>query len=131
MSKYATLDGLIAEAIKTAPTLTGIMGHPGVRAELRRLDAITCRPDFRTIDARLQALRKAGKIRYDSKTGWSAAGPVAAHKDLADETARLTSQRDELLAALRAIMALPAHPMRQKAVEIAAAAAAKVEGGAA
>lgn len=40
----------------------------------------------------------------------------------------LIAERDELLAALDAIIALPSHPMRKKAVEIAIAAKAKVEG---
>ena len=33
---------------------------------------------FRIIDRRLQALRKAGKIVYGSKTGWTVVGEVTA-----------------------------------------------------
>lgn len=40
---------------------------------------------------------------------------------------QLEKQRDELLAALDAIISLPSHPMRKKSVDIAIAAKAKAE----
>lgn len=50
-----------------------------VNEEARRIAGLTGREDFRVIDGRLQALRKAGKIRHATKAesngqgGWHAA----------------------------------------------------------
>lgn len=41
-----------------------------VREELDRLAEATGREAFRILDGRLQALRKGGRISFDSKKGW-------------------------------------------------------------
>ena len=63
MSKYAKLDGLIVNAVLTGHfTFTELQQHDAVRDEADMRDTGT---GFdRVIDRRLQALRKAGRIRY-------------------------------------------------------------------
>ena len=36
---------------------------------------------FRMIDRRLQAMRKAGQIKYDTKTGWAVVEPITSGKE--------------------------------------------------
>ncbi|WP_080420769.1 hypothetical protein [Burkholderia ubonensis] len=89
MSKYETLDQLILDRIGATPApglLTPaepvpfvlLSANPAIRAESEHLAQIekaearhgkSTAPGWRIIDRRLQALRKAGKIRSTSK-GW-------------------------------------------------------------
>lgn len=67
--KYAALDAAILSAISAAPQtfaglLAGSVGDEARKHETRE------RPGFRVLDARLQALRKAGKIRPDGRRVW-------------------------------------------------------------
>jgi len=71
MSHYELIDKLIIKALDEVHGLSFIALHSqGRRNECDRLAAIKGRESFRVMDARLQALRKAGKIEYDSKAGW-------------------------------------------------------------
>lgn len=67
--KYAALDAAILSAISAAPqTFAGLLAS-SVGDEARKHG--TCkRPEFRVLDARLQALRKAGKIQPSSRRVW-------------------------------------------------------------
>ncbi|HDR9761502.1 hypothetical protein KDX16_15565 [Burkholderia vietnamiensis] len=96
MSKYETLDQLILERIGATPApglLTPatpvpfflISANPAISAEGERLAQIekaearhgkSSAPGWRIIDRRLQALRKAEKIRSTSK-GWVLVGGAA------------------------------------------------------
>lgn len=73
MAKYDEMDRLIVKAIKAR---NNPRYDAGCYAESKRLAAATGRDDFRVIDGRLQALRKAGKIRHltkaesNGKGGW-------------------------------------------------------------
>lgn len=96
MSKYEKLDQLILERIGATPApglLTPvapvpfllISANPAISTESERLAQIektearqgkSSAPGWRIIDRRLQALRKAEKIRSTSK-GWMLAGEAA------------------------------------------------------
>ncbi|MBR8234658.1 hypothetical protein K6W26_22870 [Burkholderia sp. AU42008] len=76
MSKYQNLDALILAAIDETPKKFVFINAGPVRVESERIaqDEATPRTrgevvGWRVIDRRLQALRKAGKIRSTS-TGW-------------------------------------------------------------
>ena len=70
MSTYAQIDELIIDAIKQrrAP----LYAAP-VCVEACRLADLTGREEFRVIDGRLQALKKAGKIKFvfGRERGWT------------------------------------------------------------
>ena len=63
--QYAELDKRIIEVISERGNP---LYHKYVYEEAKRLAEATGRVDFRVIDRRLQALRKAGKILYLKKT---------------------------------------------------------------
>ncbi|MEK7916605.1 hypothetical protein AAB988_29630 [Burkholderia contaminans] len=74
--KYEKLDALILEAISETPKKFISVNAGQVRVESERLSKEESRPHicgevvgWRIVDRRLQALRKAGKIRSTSK-GW-------------------------------------------------------------
>lgn len=64
MSKYETLDALILDAVAAR---VHPFGARPVLSEADRLARETGRADFRVIDGRLQALRKAGRIKHLTK----------------------------------------------------------------
>ena len=66
MTQYETLDGLIVESIRTNEPGGPLYGV-NVVAEADKLEKATGRDGFRIIDTRIQALRKAGKIRHATK----------------------------------------------------------------
>ena len=71
-SKYAALDAAILSAIGAGPQnftrlLAGTVGDEARRHETRK------RPDFRVLGARLQALRKSGRIKSVRIAGIGAA----------------------------------------------------------
>lgn len=66
MNQYETLDGLIVESIRTNEPGGPLYGV-NVVAEAGKLEKTTGRVGFRIIDTRIQALRKAGKIRHATK----------------------------------------------------------------
>lgn len=75
MSQYDKLDQLIIERLRnseTAATFTQI--STTVNDEAARLERATGSESFRIVDRRLQALRKAGKIRHarasEGGPGW-------------------------------------------------------------
>jgi len=70
MSQYATLDKLIVERLSEGPKFLHKVFTYDVKDECRRVAEATEREAFRVMDARLQALRKAGVIVFNSKTGW-------------------------------------------------------------
>ena len=78
MSQYEKLDELIVERVKArgAVKLISLSGGD-VAAEATALANDTGREDFRIIDGRLQALRKRGVLRHDSKRGWMLADAAA------------------------------------------------------
>jgi len=73
MSQYDKLDEMIIKAIGRGDSVL-YNRHCGVEAS--RLADLTGREEYRIIDARLQAMRKAGKIEFCTKakgfsfTGW-------------------------------------------------------------
>lgn len=71
MSTYQQIDGLIVEAIRMR---RNALYTESVCGEARRLADITGREDFRIIDARLSALKKAGRIAYRTKKAAKADG---------------------------------------------------------
>jgi hypothetical protein len=79
MSQYAELDRLILARIvgsgNSGVELTGIIYKLDVRVEAERIADATGRHQYRVVDGRLQALRKAGKITFSSKVGWVAPEP--------------------------------------------------------
>lgn len=70
LAQYATLDKLIVDRLRSGPMFLHLVFTDDVKNECRRLAGKTGREAFRIIDARLQALRKAGVIAFDSKAGW-------------------------------------------------------------
>lgn len=65
MSQYAKLDELILATVKSGPWNFTELHQSGVlRAERVRLEYDTGRDGVRILAGRLQALRRAGKIRY-------------------------------------------------------------------
>lgn len=71
MSQYEKLDKLIVERLRQGPMFLHFLCAHEVHVECVRIADATGREAFRIIDARLQALRKAGVIVYSSKTGWA------------------------------------------------------------
>jgi hypothetical protein len=73
MSQYDELDRLVPSRVAAAPEgLPFMFLFAGeVRAEAERIAKATGREEYRVFDGRLQALRKAGKLKHDSKRGWS------------------------------------------------------------
>ena len=67
MSKYDRLDAVIIAAIREGRRP---LYARTVSAEASQLAAESGREEFRVIDGRLQALRKAGHIEHDTKHGW-------------------------------------------------------------
>ena len=72
---YEKLDALIIQAVSASNG--NPMYHRHVAAEGLRIAEASGRDDMRVIDGRLQALRKAGKIRFlnkkdapEGKAGW-------------------------------------------------------------
>jgi len=76
MGQYDKMDAWILEAVKRRKNP---IYEAGCVRESERLAELTGRPAFRVIDGRLQALRKAGKIRHMTKAesngqgGWHVA----------------------------------------------------------
>lgn len=75
MSHFAELDAAILGELAA-----GSLGNMILCERLREQSIALAKPDrfgirvgWRVIDRRLQALRKAGKIKIDRKTGWSLA----------------------------------------------------------
>lgn len=72
---YTTLDAAIMAAIAASKSpigFAGIMGATAVYDEAKRLEAENGRKHaYRFVDSRLQAMRKAGRIRF-SGAGWTA-----------------------------------------------------------
>ena len=84
---YSALDGQLLAAIKSGKRFLGSITFGEVMAEVKKLEAAhngdmsqrdwKYKPAWRFIDARLQALRKAGKIEwFGAKAGWY---PVQKH----------------------------------------------------
>lgn len=76
MSKYKKLDDLIVASIDDTPKKFAAVNTGAVREESERLAREECRPTtfgevvgWRIVERRLQAVRKAGKIRSTS-AGW-------------------------------------------------------------
>ncbi|WP_321967071.1 hypothetical protein [Burkholderia cepacia] len=83
MSKYQKLDALILAAIDETPKKFVAVNTGQVRQECERLAREESRPTtvgevvgWRIVDRRLQALRKAGKIKATGK-GWVHAGDAS------------------------------------------------------
>jgi hypothetical protein len=69
MSKYKEIDAAILAAIKGGAVFAHRLDSPPMRALCRSI--AEKREPYRVIDGRLQAMRKAGRISYNHKTGWS------------------------------------------------------------
>lgn len=80
MSKYTKLDALILDEISIEPVAFHVLQHrPEIEAETIAIADASPRnvwgdkvDAFRVLDRRLQALRKAGKIKASTK-GWTLA----------------------------------------------------------
>lgn len=73
MTDYSEIDSAILKRIyehgpQTFTELSGALGS--IADPLARPDRFGARDAWRVIDRRLQAMRKAGKIVPDRKTGW-------------------------------------------------------------
>lgn len=67
---YTGLDQQILQAVREGKSgFTPIMC--AVSREASQIAAATGRESFRVVDARLQALRKRGLIKFNGKLGWS------------------------------------------------------------
>ena len=69
---YSKLDAAILARIAMGPTnFTKLQGGDvrDISEALAKSDK-SWKPPFRFVDSRLQALRKAGKIKYNTKQGW-------------------------------------------------------------
>lgn len=75
MSKhdYTELDAAILSRIAQKPANFTQLQSGAVQKAADAFVTGSSKPAWRFIDARLQALRKAGKIVYSGKTGWSIA----------------------------------------------------------
>lgn len=75
MSKpdYSALDAAILARIAQKPANFTELQSGTVQKAADAFVIGSYKPAWRFIDARLQALRKAGKIVYSGKTGWSIA----------------------------------------------------------
>ncbi|MYM92637.1 hypothetical protein [Duganella vulcania] len=75
MSKYENLDKAIMNKMGGHPQMCSAINVRDVRAECERIAAAEAgkAEAFRILDRRLQALRKAGKIKSTSK-GWLRVG---------------------------------------------------------
>lgn len=72
---YTKLDAAILDALKERSyTFSELLGIDSVKDEARRLERAPLsfgKPDWRFLDSRLQALRRAGKIFYRrNPEGW-------------------------------------------------------------
>ncbi|WP_155704424.1 hypothetical protein [Burkholderia cepacia] len=80
MSKYEKLDALIISVLANGPWQFTELQSGALWAECRRLESVTSSDDFRILDRRLQALRRAGKIRFSGAKrgrGWQLAAPTS------------------------------------------------------
>lgn len=75
MSKtdYSALDAAILAHVSQKPANFTELQSGAVQKAADALVTGSYKPAWRFIDSRLQALRKAGKIVYSGKTGWSIA----------------------------------------------------------
>ncbi|WP_341918644.1 hypothetical protein [Polaromonas sp. YR568] len=71
MSPYEKLDEAVIANIAAGRNNFTKIWSGVVYQEGARLSLLTGSEPFRIVDRRLQALRKAGKIAYSSKTGWA------------------------------------------------------------
>lgn len=69
---YSRLDAAILERIQAGHTFASQIEGGDAATEARKF-ASAKMPEFRIIDRRLQALRKAGLIAYSHKLGWARA----------------------------------------------------------
>lgn len=67
---HAALDAAILAAIRGGITTAGALESDPAVSCATAPHATWRRTAYRVIDARLQALRKAGKISFDRKAGW-------------------------------------------------------------
>lgn len=69
---YSKLDAAILAILAKGPVNFTKLQIGDVRdiSEALAKSSKNCKPPFRFVDSRLQALRKAGKIKYDTKQGW-------------------------------------------------------------
>ncbi|KVG86064.1 hypothetical protein WJ47_12430 [Burkholderia ubonensis] len=62
---YSTLDAMILASIEAGRSTFGAMYAADVARECKRLgESLGVREDFRVLDRRIQALRRAGRIMY-------------------------------------------------------------------
>lgn len=77
MSTYDKLDAVLIVNIGAGMRTLAHLSGKTVRNEAASLAILMRGESWRIIDCRLQALRKAGKIVYGSKTGWTVVGKPA------------------------------------------------------
>lgn len=67
---YKALDEAILQRIREGHSRASAIEGGDAEAEARKLSSAKV-PEYRIIDRRLQALRKAGRIAYEKTGGWS------------------------------------------------------------
>lgn len=70
MKKHVGIDAAIISAIKGGHSDFGSISSRPYVASAAKEHITASKPEFRVIDGRLQALRKAGQIAYSRKAGW-------------------------------------------------------------
>lgn len=74
MSAYKDFDALLLKKISEGYNQFSRLQHQQeIFEQSEDLVRGTKREAFRVVDARLQALRKAGKVTFSTKTGWACA----------------------------------------------------------
>lgn len=72
MTDYNSLDAAILEAIrdgsKTASSINQRVFN--IAVAVTKLNSWGQRTEWQTVSSRMQCMRKAGRIRYSSKSGW-------------------------------------------------------------
>lgn len=80
MSNYDELDRLILSRVGAHGVRLASIATVAVWIEADRIADELGRKAYRVVEERLQALRRAGKIKFDSKAGWTAASIMTTEK---------------------------------------------------
>ncbi|MBK8810777.1 MAG: hypothetical protein IPN69_08620 [Acidobacteria bacterium] len=80
MSNYDELDRLILSRVGAHGVRFACIAAGAVWIEADRIADELGRKAYRVIEERLQSLRRAGKIKFDSKAGWTAASIMTTEK---------------------------------------------------
>ena len=75
---YTEIDAAILAAMPYAPQFAGLIANPAIKTQAENLAKARgtdrwgrTTPGWRIVDQRLQALRRAGRIRFEHPRGWT------------------------------------------------------------